>query len=406
MNWKYEAIEKLRDYEAKKLALSTLPEEIRRLELDAQRIRSATGDGTPVKGGGSTREDILLSNIVHREELERSLEMARKWVALVDAGLEILSEEDRLVLLRFYMHPERGNVERLCGELGLEKSAVYDRREKALRRFTLALYGGSWIDGSDCLDPKGEEGFRGPMGMVFCRCRGVTLRGYTYRNAANWCHQLDSCIQVRMDHVTVLGGHDGINLHHCTQVWIDSCDFRTGDDCIAGYDAENVVVRNCSLNTSCNSFRFGGRNLLVEHCRFWGPGEYPHRSSGRHNTLFAFAYYAFHYDLCRWDSENWVVRNCTFEHLDNLIYYNYGGDWNHNARPLRDLTLEHITIRGLAGTSHITTLPESPITVTCKDLSLSWRNGLPQTGVLRTSPAVRLVLEDVRVEGVNQSPAQ
>ena len=265
---------------------------------------------------------------------------------------------------------------------------------------------GSWIDGSDCLDPKGEEGFRGPMGMVFCRCRGVTLRGYTYRNAANWCHQLDSCIQVRMDHVTVLGGHDGINLHHCTQVWIDSCDFRTGDDCIAGYDAENVVVRNCSLNTSCNSFRFGGRNLLVEHCRFWGPGEYPHRSSGRHNTLFAFAYYAFHYDLCRWDSENWVVRNCTFEHLDNLIYYNYGGDWNHNARPLRDLTLEHITIRGLAGTSHITTLPESPITVTCKDLSLSWRNGLPQTGVLRTSPAVRLVLEDVRVEGVNQSPAQ
>lgn len=145
MNWKYEAIEKLRDYEAKKLALSTLPEEIRRLELDARRIRSATGDGTPVKGGGSTREDILLSNIVHREELERSLEMARKWVALVDAGLEILSEEDRLVLLRFYMHPERGNVERLCGELGLEKSAVYDRREKALRRFTLALYGGSEI---------------------------------------------------------------------------------------------------------------------------------------------------------------------------------------------------------------------------------------------------------------------
>ena len=49
------------------------------------------------------------------------------------------------MLLRFYMHPERGNVERLCGELGLEKSAVYDRREKALRRFTLALYGGSEI---------------------------------------------------------------------------------------------------------------------------------------------------------------------------------------------------------------------------------------------------------------------
>ncbi len=142
MNWKYEAMEKLRDYEAKKQSLSTLPGEIRRLELDAQRIRSACGDGTPVKGGGSTREDMMLSNIVHREELERALEMARKWVELVEAGLEILSAEDRLVLERFYMYPERGNVERLCGELGIEKATAYRRRDAALRRFTLSLYGG------------------------------------------------------------------------------------------------------------------------------------------------------------------------------------------------------------------------------------------------------------------------
>ena len=71
------------------------------------------------------------------------------------------------------------------------------------------------------------------------------------------------------------------------------------------------------------------------------------------------------------------------------------------------MTLEHITIRGLAGTSHITTLPESPITITCKDVSLSWRNGLPATGALRTSPAVRMILENVRVEGItNGAPAK
>ena len=181
------------------------------------------------------------------------------------------------------------------------------------------------------------------MGMVFCRCRGVTLRGYTYRNAANWCHQLDSCIQVRMDHVTVLGGHDGsisITAPRCGSTAATSAPGTTASPDMT---PENVVVRNCSLNTSCNSFRFGGRNLLVEHCRFWGAGDIPTALRAAY-TPFAFAYYAFHYDLCRWDSENWVVRNCTFEHLDNLIYYNYGGDWNHNAR-LRDLTLEHITIR-------------------------------------------------------------
>lgn len=142
MNWKHEAIEKLKEYEARVKSVKTIPNEIKRLELDALRIRSATGDGTPVRGGGSAREDMLLSNIVHREELERALEMARMWVALVDTGLELLAPEERLVLERFYMRPERGNVERLCQELGLEKTAVYDRRDKALRRFVLALYGG------------------------------------------------------------------------------------------------------------------------------------------------------------------------------------------------------------------------------------------------------------------------
>lgn len=71
MNWKFEAMEKLREYEARKQSLATIPDEIRRLELDYTRIRNATGDGTPIRGGGSTREDMLLSNIVHREELER-----------------------------------------------------------------------------------------------------------------------------------------------------------------------------------------------------------------------------------------------------------------------------------------------------------------------------------------------
>lgn len=142
MNWKHEAIEKLKEYEARVKSVKTIPNEIRRLELDYTRIRSATGDGTPVRGGGSAREDMLLSNIVHREELERALEMARMWVALVDAGMDPLTPEERLVLERFYMRPERGNVERLCQELGLEKTAVYDRRDKALRHFVLALYGG------------------------------------------------------------------------------------------------------------------------------------------------------------------------------------------------------------------------------------------------------------------------
>lgn len=141
MNWKFEAIEKLKEYAARKNAITSIPEEIKRLEEDAQRIRAASADATPVQGGGSAREDMLLSNIVHREELQRRLSDARRWVDIVDGGLSVLTDDDRLVLDRFYIHPMRGNVDRLCDELAVEKAAVYKRKEKALHRFTVALYG-------------------------------------------------------------------------------------------------------------------------------------------------------------------------------------------------------------------------------------------------------------------------
>lgn len=141
MNWKFEAIEKLKEYTARKNALVTIPEEITRLEEAAQSIRSAAADATPVQGGGSTREDMLLSNIVHREELQRRLSDAKRWVKAVDRGLAVLTADERLILDRFYIHPMRGYVDRLCEEFCIEKTAVYKRKDAAIEKFTLALYG-------------------------------------------------------------------------------------------------------------------------------------------------------------------------------------------------------------------------------------------------------------------------
>lgn len=39
MNWKFEAIEKLKDYTARKNAIVSIPVEIKRLDEDSHRIR-------------------------------------------------------------------------------------------------------------------------------------------------------------------------------------------------------------------------------------------------------------------------------------------------------------------------------------------------------------------------------
>lgn len=141
MNWKQEAIEKLRRYDAMKKAVVNLPEEISRLEIASMSIRSVKPDAIHVKGGGGGQEDVMLSNMVHRQELQFAFEQAKSWVKSTDQALGALTPEERLVLTRFYIYPEKGNVDRLCGELGVEQSSVYRRRDAALRKFTVALYG-------------------------------------------------------------------------------------------------------------------------------------------------------------------------------------------------------------------------------------------------------------------------
>lgn len=141
MNWKNEAMDKLRQYEAKKNALKSIPQEIEQLKASRYAIRSASSDAMPVMGGGNGREDMLLSSIVKEEELERALRMAQTDVDLTDAGLECLDGEERLILDRFYIHPLRGTADHLACELNLDTKTVYKRKDAALRHFTISLYG-------------------------------------------------------------------------------------------------------------------------------------------------------------------------------------------------------------------------------------------------------------------------
>lgn len=140
MNWKQESKEELREYEAKRISLESIPAEMAQLRAEMSRL-GGSNNSVPVKGGGSRWEDRQINLIVKMDKLETSLVYAQNWVRKVEKGLSVLSLEERLILDRFYINPAKGNVDRLCGDLHLEKSAVYDRKDAALRRYTLARYG-------------------------------------------------------------------------------------------------------------------------------------------------------------------------------------------------------------------------------------------------------------------------
>ena len=142
MDWKPAAIQRLKDYEARKKAIRILSEQLENLEMQFTSIRGARTDGDPVRGGdGNRREDMLLSNIVMRDELGANKKIAEREIAITEKGLAALSKEERRILEVFYVSRPYDHVSRLCEELSVEKSEVYRRKNAALDKFTIACYG-------------------------------------------------------------------------------------------------------------------------------------------------------------------------------------------------------------------------------------------------------------------------
>ncbi len=141
MDWKSVAIEKLRDYQAKKQALESIPLEIAQVESTMTSIRSRRPDATPVEGGSAGYEDKMLNCLAQKDELQRVLERTQLWIKGVDDALAVLNPEDRKVLDYLCIYPTKDSLDRLCNELFVDSRQIYRRREKALRKFTIALYG-------------------------------------------------------------------------------------------------------------------------------------------------------------------------------------------------------------------------------------------------------------------------
>ena len=139
--WRMDALNELQVHNARKAALENIPSRIAELEDAFTAIRGSTSDGTPVKGGGSGRENMLLNNIVTRQKLESSLVRTKEAVDRVERALCALSIDDQRILECFFITPRKGAALQLASELAIEEKTVYNRRNNAVRLFQKAMCG-------------------------------------------------------------------------------------------------------------------------------------------------------------------------------------------------------------------------------------------------------------------------
>ena len=83
----------------------------------------------------------MISNIIDKDELSDNYEIISRKVKVMENALDVLSETEKLILDRFYIHRIPKCAECLADELHCEIANVYKLKDKAVKRVARCLSG-------------------------------------------------------------------------------------------------------------------------------------------------------------------------------------------------------------------------------------------------------------------------
>jgi hypothetical protein len=253
----------------------------------------------------------------------------------------------------------------------------------------VSIEGNGIIDGVDCYNPKGEEGFRGPHCIKLINCKDIRLEGITIKNSANWAINCRNCSFGIVTNVTIRGGHDGLHTRFCDNFTVKGCDFRTGDDAFAGNDNRDFKISDCLVNTSCNGFRIGCMNLTVKHCTLWGPGESVHKIQKRNNMLSAFVHFSPKDENPKLTSGNWLIEDITVDNVDQFYVYNFKNGLWQTGQPVTSVSFRNIKATGVLAAFNIIGDTERKFSMNVENASFAFREGTDYKG--ETFEGARLI---------------
>ncbi len=254
----------------------------------------------------------------------------------------------------------------------------------------VAVIGRGTIDGNKVRNPAGEERMRGPHSVLFFNTRDAAVRDVLINDAGNYSVIVRSSERLNIDGITVRGGWDGINMHDTRNATIANCRIFSGDDSLAGAYWENVTVSNCVLNSSANTIRVGGRNVLFNNLLMYGPGEFPAGTSQRHRLEAGFQILpqrAIPKGETRLVApgpvDNMVISNVTMINVGTPIYIAFSSDASYSANSLGvgRITFNNVTVTGAGLVPVYVSAPaENPArSIVLNNVRIAYKDGVDES---------------------------
>ncbi len=130
----------LRSKRQTEVACRNLEDEIYMLEESKTSMGNAH-QSAPTRGGGTKFEDRLVKLICICDDLRGRKKNMETNLRCIERGMSALSPMERELLDIFYINGERNSAEIAVERFHKERSTIYRELDKALTKFTEALYG-------------------------------------------------------------------------------------------------------------------------------------------------------------------------------------------------------------------------------------------------------------------------
>ena len=131
----------LRDYGRMEFIISHTDDEIKAAYQKMGGISSPQPDGMPHTHNPHAAEDRMVKGIEEIDVLKERYREAVEFMAWFGPAWEQLTEDDRYVLECFYMGGNGPAVNAVCERFQIERNSAYRRKNRALSKLTVMLYG-------------------------------------------------------------------------------------------------------------------------------------------------------------------------------------------------------------------------------------------------------------------------
>ena len=144
--WKYldkrnATIKVLRDYNSMQFIIENTNDEIKGIQENMVGCGGPSLSGMPKAHNPQAGEEKIIKALDAIDVLKERYRQAKEYMEWFEPAWDSLTEEERYVLETFYTDEVKGSIHDICSHYSIERSSAYNKKNRALDKLTLQLYG-------------------------------------------------------------------------------------------------------------------------------------------------------------------------------------------------------------------------------------------------------------------------